>query len=268
MKNVKFNVRRLLAGCAVGLMLVTSAPMEISAAAEEEILFEVTEENNNEVNSGGEVHYEPVQASEPSNVVSAPAPAPAEPAPAPAEPAPAPAEPAPAPAAPAPAPAEPAPAPAAPASAPKTEDTFIDDTNFDPDEDYVAEIPDTVQTEAERKHITPEPTTPPTPTTPPEPTQPPVVTPTPTPVAPTPTPAVTPSPAPEKPTDEPEEVAQTGILDDGAKYLGLGGVLAAIYIALTRIGVNLKTAGANLYEVTDSRETELTKDKKRKGFRK
>ena len=256
MKNVKFNVRRMLAGCAVGLMLVTSAPMEISAAAEEEILFEVTEENNNEVNSGGEVHYEPVQASEPSNVVSEPAPAPAAPAQESA-PAPAPAqESAPAPAAPA---QESAPAPAAS----RNEDTFIDDTNFDPVEDYVAEIPDTVQTEAERKHITPEPTTPPTPTDPP------VVTPTPTPVAPTPTPvAPTPTPVPEKPEDEPTEVAQTGILDDFGKYFGLGGVLAAIYVALTRIGVNLKTAGADLYEVTDSRETKLKENKKRKGLSK
>ncbi len=280
MKNVRVNVKRFMAGCAAGFMLLTAgASMPVKASAEdEEILFEVTVDNYEDVNVGGEVVFEDVQPSEPSNVVEelpveAPAPVVEEPAPAPAEPAPAPAEPAPAPAEPAPAPADQAPA-AEPAQ-PPADSTFYSFQDFNPETDYVAEIPETVRTEPERKKPTPEPTpevTPePTPVVTPEPT--PVVTPEPTPVVtPEPTPVVTPEPTPvvtpevtpdpsKKPPQEPIEVAETGILDDYGKYMVVGGVLAAILAALSHIGVSLKTAGGDWMEVKGAKRTLLSKNK-------
>lgn len=214
-KSTYKNLKLFAASIGLATSLAFSSP--VSVQAEEEILWENTQDDH---------HEEDINDYKPDNSTPAPeTPAPATPAP--------------------------------------TQIT-IDASNWYPksEPDAGLEIPDTVQTEAERKGLT-------TPT--PEPTP----TPTPTPETPTPSPE---TPSPETPTPEtpaptpvaPQPIPKTGQNSKGVIFALLGtAAIGAIFLLSTTFKgyLNDEKSIDNLEEKADLVEQDETEEKKGISFK-
>lgn len=230
-----------LALVLAGMLVFGPASTQVVFAEDsgEEILFEVTQDNEQQVNGNDGVQYEDIKPSDVSNIVETLPPVNTQPVQTETQPAQTETQ-------------TQTQTETQTQTTPSTENTnVLDDRNYDGT--YVDEIPDSVKTEAERKGIEDVPTTPTEPEpTPPGPTEPEPTTPEPT------------KPEPTKPIES-TPIVKTGFKEDVAKYGAIGAVAAAVLFALANIGVKVSETGSELMMVTGAKESSIKPKKSRKN---